>query len=210
MATFSTNPGEITDFSKVPIRDIFNNSLDIFDQIDANTNRLKEENTAVQDRNTLNSNEADTIVNSLLSQRSAPAPVNSAVMEDYNAPILTNSTTPISSGKEAIKLSNYGYSSDSSPDYNSNTLKIGHANNPLKDGVSAALTKSLAKRYGLKTGDMFEVQLADGTSMTRRYDDTVPNSYRGKALPETIDLYELKGNNKFGGKVIGIKPVKNT
>jgi hypothetical protein len=107
--------------------------------------------------------------------------------------------------KVSLKLSNYGYSSDSSPDYNSNVLKIGHANNKLEDGVSAALTKSLASRYGLKTGDKFEVVTADGKTMTRRYDDTVPTTYKGKKLPETVDLYEIKGSNKFGGKVVGIR-----
>lgn len=132
-------------------------------------------------------------------------------MEDYNMPVQegpTQTTTKPQSGGLNIKLANYGYDSDTSPDYNSNVLKIGHANNPLKDGVSAALTKSLANRYGLKTGDMFEVTTADGKTMTRRYDDTVPGSYRGKKLPETVDLYELNGNNKFSGRVTGIRPLK--
>ena len=114
---------------------------------------------------------------------------------------------------DGIKLSNYGYDSDSSPDHNSNVLKIGHANNKLEDGVSAALTKSLAERHGLKSGDMFEATLADGTTITRRYDDTVPTTYKGNPLPETVDLYNQSGSNNFGGKVISIKPagqMKNT
>jgi bifunctional DNA-binding transcriptional regulator/antitoxin component of YhaV-PrlF toxin-antitoxin module len=138
----------------------------------------------------------------------------------FNPPSQSTSlpTPPISIAKEDIapsmdgfdkvnlKLANYGYASDSSPDYNSNVLKIGHANNKLEDGVSAALTKSLAKRYGLKTGDMFEVVTADGKVMQRRYDDTVPTTYKGKKLPETVDLYEeTKGSNNFGGKVVGIR-----
>lgn len=108
---------------------------------------------------------------------------------------------------EGIKLSNYGYDSDSSPDYNSNVLRIGHADNKLVDGESAALTKSLADRYGLKSGDMFEATTEDGKKITRRYDDTVPNTYKGKPLPETVDLYNQNGSNSFGGKVIGIKPL---
>jgi hypothetical protein len=108
---------------------------------------------------------------------------------------------------EGIKLSNFGYDSDSSPDHNSNVLKIGHANNKLEDGVSAALTKSLATRHGLKTGDMFEARLSDGTTITRRYDDTVPTTYKGRPLPETVDLYNRKGSNSFGGRVVGIKPL---
>lgn len=108
---------------------------------------------------------------------------------------------------EGIKLSNYGYDSDSSPDHNSNVLKIGHANNKLEDGVSAALTKGLAESHGLRSGDMFEATLADGTTIQRRYDDTVPNTYKGKPLPETVDLYNQNGSNSFGGRVIGIKPI---
>lgn len=107
--------------------------------------------------------------------------------------------------KVKLKLANYGYDSDSSPDYNSNVLKIGHANNKLVDGRSAALTKSLARRYGLKTGDEFEVLTADGEIMVRTYDDTVPTTYKGKPLPETVDLYETRGSNSFGGTVVGIR-----
>jgi hypothetical protein len=133
------------------------------------------------------------------------------VVEDYNAPIAPTASapaspaTPIPRSKGGFKLSNYGYDSDSSPDYNSNTLKIGHSNNPLKDGVSAALTKSLAERFGLKTGDYFEAETSDGKVLRRRYDDTVPTSYRGKKLPETVDLYEVNGSNKFGGQVTSIR-----
>lgn len=108
---------------------------------------------------------------------------------------------------DGIKLSNYGYESDSSPDHNSNVLKIGHANNKLVDGESAALTKSLADRHGLKSGDMFEATLADGTTITRRYDDTTPSTYKGDPLPETVDIYNQSGSNNFGGKVISIKPL---
>lgn len=129
-------------------------------------------------------------------------------MEDYNMPVQeapAQTPTQPQSGGLNIKLANYGYDSDTSPDTNSNILKIGHANNKLKDGVSAALTKSLATRYGLKTGDMFEVTTADGKTMTRRYDDTVPTTYKGRALPETVDLYETRGSNSFGGRVVGLK-----
>jgi bifunctional DNA-binding transcriptional regulator/antitoxin component of YhaV-PrlF toxin-antitoxin module len=133
------------------------------------------------------------------------APVQDAVL---NQPIIQEAAMPLPKDGEAIKLANYGYDSDSSPDTNSNILKIGHANNKLEDGVSAALTKSLAQRYGLKTGDFFEITTADGKTMKRRYDDTVPRSYRGKSLPETVDLYERGGSNKFGGKVVEIKPLK--
>ena len=119
----------------------------------------------------------------------------------------TPSEEPGTFDKTAIKLANYGYASDTTKDYNSNVAKIGHANNKLESGVSAALTKSLAKRYGLKTGDYFEAITADGKVLRRRYDDTVPSTYKGKALPETVDLYEQSGSNKFGGTVVGLRTI---
>lgn len=216
MRFFSSNPGEIKDVSTLNSADIFNQSIaPIFAELDANTERLRGESAQRDEANLFRVNEAENLVSSILSQRRQP--INDVVAEDYNSPLPATTptmpmsatpNTPIVGGKESLKLSNYGYASDSSPDYNSNVLRIGHANNKLQDGVSAALTKSLAKRYGLKTGDMFEVTTADGTTMVRRYDDTVPNTYKGKPLPETVDLYEIGGSNKFSGKVVGIKPLK--
>jgi hypothetical protein len=118
--------------------------------------------------------------------------------EDYNMalPDAPGEYAPVGDfSKSKIRLSNYGYSSDSSPDHNSNVLRIGHSNNKLEDGVSAALTKSLARKHGLKTGDMFEAIASNGKVYQRRYDDTVPTTYKGKALPETVDLYDLRGKN---------------
>lgn len=103
-----------------------------------------------------------------------------------------------------IKLSNYGYSSDSTPDSYS-SKGIGHSNNKLIDGLSAAVSKSLASRLGLKTGDMFIAHTSKG-DMRVRYDDTVPSyDKRTGALPETIDIYrKTNGSNSWGGKVLGI------
>lgn len=205
---FSTNPGDIKDWSGMSSADIFNQSVvPIFKDLDDNTERLRKETQSNDDANLLSSNDTDEFVSSLLQQRSQQPQTNQAQMEDYNAPI-ARTTGAVGTEKESLKLSNYGYDSDSSPDYNSNVLKVGNANNPLKDGLSAALSKTVADRYGLKTGDMFEATTADGKTLTRRYDDTVPTHYKGKPLPETLDLYELKGNNNFSGKVVGIKPIK--
>lgn len=106
-----------------------------------------------------------------------------------------------------IKLANYGYDDDTSPDYNSNVLRIGHANNKLEDGKSAAITKSLANRLGLKTGDWVKVDTTQG-EMVVRYDDTVPSTYKGKPLPETVDIYRRNGSNDWGGKVKSISLLK--
>ena len=104
-----------------------------------------------------------------------------------------------------VKMANYGYDSDHSPDYNSNVLRIGNRNNKLVDGTSAAITSSLAKRYGLKPGDRFQALSSTGKVYERTYDDTVPSTYQGRPLPETIDFYERGGSNNFGGKLTGIK-----
>lgn len=192
-----------TDFTKMSSGEIFNNTVvSILDDLDSHAASLEAKRAG--DLELLNAESQET------SDLLAALPVGESEVEedvvDYNAPLEMQpqkAFLPIQEG--GFKLSNYGYASDSSPDYNSNVLRIGHANNRLEDGVSAALTKSLAQRYGLKTGDMFQITTADGETQTRRYDDTVPNTYKGKPLPETVDLYELKGSNKFGGKVTSIK-----
>ena len=109
----------------------------------------------------------------------------------------------------AIKLSNYGYASDTTPDSNS-ARGIGHANNKLEDGVSAAVSKSLATRLGIKTGDWLNIETTQGP-MRVRYDDTVPASDSRIAgpLPETIDIFRRNGTNDWGGKVTGISVEKN-
>lgn len=204
------------DFSTLSSADIFNQTIvPIFQDLDENALRIQNRR---QEQDAMLMQESEDTWG-LISGGQPQMDVGMETgMVDYNAPLPTAdlpadlpAVVPqqnVSGGKESIKLANYGYASDSSPDYNSNVLKIGHASNPLKDGVSAALTRSLAKRYGLKTGDMFEITTADGQTMTRRYDDTVPTMYKGRPLPETVDLYELKGSNKFGGRVIGIKPLR--
>lgn len=207
------------DFSTLSSADIFNQTIaPIFQDLDENALRIQ---TRRQEQDAMLTQESNQTLDLLSQQPQQKQNFDMSLGNevDYNAPLplapvsqgttqqaaVVPSTQGPTQGTENLKLSNYGYASDSSPDYNSNVLKIGHANNPLKDGVSAALTKSLAKRYGLKTGDMFEITTADGRTMTRRYDDTVPTTYKGKPLPETIDLYELNGSNKFSGKVNSIK-----
>lgn len=204
---FHKTPENITDFSKVSAGQIFNSSiLEDFNAIlsegDAVRNQELERNTA---EDLYSSQNDDAFLSQVLSKRSAPMV---EPMMDYNAPIGEAVVTPSQPQTGGFKLSNYGYDSDRSPDYNSNVRRVGHANNKLEDGVSAALTRNLAKRYNLKTGDYFEAVTADGEVLKRRYDDTVPVSYLGKSLPETVDLYERSGKNSFAGKVLEIRPLK--
>lgn len=131
---------------------------------------------------------------------------------DFSLPPLPETGTekvPQSADNSFIKLSNYGYASDTTPD--SNSMKgIGHSNNKLEDGVSAALSKSLATRLGLKTGDWLNIQTTKGP-MRVRYDDTVPtlDSRVAGPLPETIDIFRRDGSNDWGGKVTGIETEKS-
>lgn len=223
---FSSDPSHMFDFAKTRPSEIFNKAilpnvnsfLDLIEDDpagleDAAQRREAELGQRVE-QEALNSRVDQDFVEQLNQrQPQQQRPVfQSEAAEDYDspvaAPVPTARPTGSSSG-EKLKLSNYGYDTDSSPDYNSNVLRIGHANNKLQDGLSAALTKSLAKRHGLKTGDMFEATTADGKTLRRRYDDTVPTTYRGKALPETVDLYEIGGSNKFSGVVTGIRALNS-
>jgi len=100
-----------------------------------------------------------------------------------------------------IKLSNYGYASDSTPDtYSSNG--IGHRNNRLTDEKSAAISKSLATSLGLQHNDWFRISTTKGT-LVLQYGDTVPSyDKRTGPLPPTIDVYRRNnGNNSWGGKI---------
>lgn len=229
---FSTDPGNITDFTSVRPADIFNNAIlpkltslqSLLGEDPAGLDEAAQRRDAQaqmdEERYLFNAQQDDAFLASLRQKQQVVTDEDIGV--DYNAPIVVPQIQPQAAPQPQpqlapagdfvpgkIKLSNYGYDSDSSPDYNSNVLRIGHANNKLEDGISAALTKSLAKRHGLKTGDYFEAQTADGKVLRRRYDDTVPTKYKGRALPETVDLYEVGGSNKFGGTVVGIRPLKS-
>lgn len=231
---FAADPGHIFDFSGTHPAEIFNESvvprvnsfLDLLGDdpsgLEDARQRREEELTRRTEDDMFAKKQDDDFLSSLRAEPELPMDMGELAipeMGDYDGPSRSAAPArsappemvkdPESAGfiKSSIKLANYGYDSDTSPDHNSNVLKIGHANNKLVDGYSAALTKTLAKRLGLKTGDEFDVITADGKVLTRRYDDTVPPSYKGKALPETVDLYETKGSNSFGGRVVGIRPV---
>lgn len=109
--------------------------------------------------------------------------------------------------KSGIKLSNYGYPSDTTPDTNS-ANGIGHRNNSLIAGESAAISKSLADRLNLKHGDKVKVETTKG-DFEVFYHDTVPSTdSRTGDLPETIDIYRPKdGSNSWGGNVTGVTKI---
>ncbi len=144
-----------------------------------------------------------------------PADIDNKILDISGEQTVRELRSGIYDGKRArgtgasvdIKLSNYGYADDSTPDSYS-ARGIGHANNALEDGKSAAISKSLANRLNLSTGDEVEIETTKGVFRVR-YDDTVPSTdSRTGDLPETIDLYRKKdGSNAWGGKVTKIRKV---
>lgn len=212
---FGTDPGFVTDFSGKSAAEIYNEAVvprvNAFDAMGFLEEGRKRRDLQLQQdlaEEAFSRNADDAFLAGLLDRR-APAGGSEPNFRDlsFTAEDLT-SADPKPAGR--IKLSNYGYSSDSSPDYNSNVKRIGHSNNKLVNGVSAALTASLAKRLGIRPGQEFEAVTDDGKVYRRRYDDTVPTTYKGKPLPETVDLYDLNGSNAFGGTVVEIRPLKQS
>lgn len=229
---FSSHRGHIMDFSDKSVGDIFNDAIlpkvnsltDLVGDDPGGLDEAKQRREAQLQSDLQSEQQQSDLQSQQLQAAFNSQPTSSDFMQQLEQPTLQPqqdygvdpaggydepATAPSGFVKTSLKLSNYGYASDSSPDHNSNVLRIGHANNKLVDGYSAALSKSLAARHGLKTGDEFEVMTDDGKVLRRRYDDTVPKTYKGKPLPETVDLYELGGNNKFGGNITGIRPLNS-
>lgn len=115
------------------------------------------------------------------------------------------SSQSASAWRTNIKMSNFGYPGDHTPDSNSEN-SIGHADNIMRDGQSAAITRSLAVKLGLKRGAVIELQTTEGR-MIVTYDNTVPtDDERTGPLPETIDIFrKSNGSNGWGGRVQGVK-----
>jgi len=212
LPAFSSDTEKTMDFSAIPVADIFNQIVvpklrSLASMLQGDLGGLNE---AAQRRAARSAMDAPSPAEMFATPEEEPfagspdmpdeSSLDDGGEEDYNQPVSQGSS-------DGIKLSNYGYSSDKTPDYNSNVLKVGHSNNQLVSGKSAALSKSLATRLGLKTGDEFEAVAADGKVYRRRYDDTVPSTYKGKALPETVDLYDTNGSNNFTGRIVDIRVI---
>jgi hypothetical protein len=90
-----------------------------------------------------------------------------------------------------IKLSNYGYDGDTTPDTFS-SQGIGHSSNKLTHYKSAAVTKSLANLLGLQHNDWFKIETTKGTFVLQ-YADTVPtyDKINRRSLPPTFDIYKV-------------------
>lgn len=99
-----------------------------------------------------------------------------------------------------IKMTNYGYANDTTPDTNSNVLKKGNRNNRLVPGVSVALTQDYANYIGAQLGDAIEFTDANGQTRVGVYDDT--------SGTHPIDWYRPSaGSNKWSGHAVSARVV---
>ena len=97
----------------------------------------------------------------------------------------------------SIEITNYGYPGDFSSDRNSNYFATGlGGSRPLIPGISAALSRSLASKLGVRPGAVIEFLDANGRSYLVTYDDQSP---RGN---QNIDVYRPTfGSNNFCARV---------
>ena len=211
---FGTDPGFVTDFSGKSAADIYNESVvprvNAFDAMGFLEEGRRRRNAQLEQdlaQEAFARNSDDEFLRSLTERNFRPVGGQEPNFDSLSMTMDDLGSNSGNSGEGAVRLSNYGYDTDTSPDYNSNVRRIGNRNNKLVDGVSAALTASLAKRLGIRPGQEFEAVAKDGTVYRRRYDDTVPTTYKGKPLPETVDLYQRKGSNSFGGTIVEIRPI---
>lgn len=212
---FTDGTTQVTDFSSVPVADIFNDMVvprlrSLASMLQGDVGGLDEAKQRRDAQRAASTTPAEIFApqeeDPFASEVSPPDQflTDMGDEEDYNQPVGDSGGT-----FDGIKLSNYGYATDKTPDYNSNVLRVGHSDNKLVSGRSAALTKSLAERFGIKPGDEFEAVDSNGKVYRRRYDDTVPSTYKGSPLPETVDLYDVSGNNSFAGRIVEIRPVNS-
>jgi hypothetical protein len=209
---FNPDPAEVRSLRGLDLIGMFNDhvlpgvnalggDIDLDGEDEASRQRRDQAATEDQELSDFRRSEDD----AFLAARGRPAPPAPRDPQIFDYTSDDDSQFDRAGGSGNIKLANYGHDSDTSPDRNSNVLRIGHSNNKLEDGVSAAVTRSLAKRLKLKKGAWFTAHTSDGKKYRRRYDDTVPPTYKGKKLRETVDLYRPKdGSNKFGGSVTRI------
>lgn len=87
------------------------------------------------------------------------------------------------------KATQYGYANDSTPDYNSNVLKIGMRDNPLTPHA-AALTKLMQRQINAQPGDAIETIDGKGNKHVEYFADRAPES------DARIDFYKPQGFDK--------------
>jgi len=103
-----------------------------------------------------------------------------------------------------IEITNYGYSGDYTPDTNSNRYATGlGGTRPLIPGISAALTRSMARKLDVEPGAVIEFLDGRGRSYLVTYDDRSPQGNLN------IDVYRPTfGSNYFRAHVRAARVVR--
>ena len=95
-----------------------------------------------------------------------------------------------------VKITHYGYAGDSTPDWNSEH-GIGNHNNQLVTGTSIAFSPDLIAEYHLTVGQPITVTLANGQTLTGRFDDTTSADLTGR-----VDIYDPNNTITFDGAAV--------
>jgi hypothetical protein len=95
-----------------------------------------------------------------------------------------------------VKITHYGYAGDSTPDWNSEH-GIGNHNNQLVPGTSIAFSPDLIAEYHLTVGQSVTVTLANGQTLTGRFDDTTAADLTGR-----VDIYDPNNTITFDGAAV--------
>jgi hypothetical protein len=95
-----------------------------------------------------------------------------------------------------VEITHYGYAGD--PDGDSNSANgIGNHDNQLVSGVSLAFSPDLISKYNLQVGQTVTVTLANGLTLTGRFDDTTANWLTGR-----VDIYDPNNTVTFSGEAV--------
>jgi hypothetical protein len=93
-----------------------------------------------------------------------------------------------------VEITHYGYAGDPNGDSNS-ANGIGNHDNQLVAGVSLAFSPDLISKYNLQAGQTVTVTLANGQTLTGRFDDTTAHWLTGR-----VDIYDPNNTVTFSGE----------
>ena len=97
-------------------------------------------------------------------------------------------------------ITTYGYPKDTTPDRNS-ANGIGAWDNKLSE-TSMAVSRDIEAIFraaGIKPMSKVALVLADGTTVTKTWDDRTAKTYKGKPLVGRFDFYSPSGKNPKEG-----------
>jgi hypothetical protein len=88
-----------------------------------------------------------------------------------------------------IRITQYGYANDSTPDSNTEA-HIGVQNIELDQNVSCAITDTAKSALGAHVGDWLRIDLGGGQVFYRRIDDRAPEH------DQRVDIYMVQGYSR--------------